>query len=68
MAKFSIEATCIYNGYAEIEAESLEEAKRIAGESLNYDGLKDFPSEVETPIIHFSFGEATIDYAEEITE
>lgn len=66
MAKFGVTMTCIYNGYAEVEADTPEEALAIVGESLNSEGLKGFPNEVETPHGTFSFGEATADYADEI--
>lgn len=66
MAKFGITMTCIYNGYAEVEANSAEEALEIVNESLDNEGLKGFPNSVDTPYGSFSFGEATADYADEI--
>ena len=67
--KYEVTLTCIYNGTMTIEAESAEEALRMAQEDLNHETLKPFPDEVEVPNDGiFRFGEATADYAEEVTE
>lgn len=54
--------TCIYNGTAEVEANSKEEALKKVQESLDNEGLKGFPCEVSVPFGSFAFGEATADY------
>ena len=66
MAKFGVTMTCIYNGYAEVEANTPEEALEIVGESLDNEGLQGFPNSVDTPYGTFNFGEATVDCADEI--
>ena len=66
MKKFGVTMTCTYNGYAEVEAETMYEAIEKVNESLDNEGLKDFPYSVDTPLGSFSFGEATADYADEI--
>lgn len=65
MKKYQVELTCIYNGMMTIEAESEDEALRIAQDDLNYETLKCLPDYVELPNDgYFQFGEATADYAE----
>lgn len=66
--KYQVQMTCIYNGIAEVEANSEEEALEKVGLSLDSEGLKDFPDEVSVPFGTFTFGEATADYADEVTD
>ena len=68
MAKFEVTMTCIYNGVAKVEANNAEEAMEKVRESLNWEALKDFPDEVNTPYGSFSFGEATADYADPLND
>lgn len=68
MAKYGVTMTCIYNGYAVVEADTMEEAIEIVNKSLDSDGLQDFPYAVDVPYGSFTFGEATADYADEIKE
>ena len=69
MAKYQVDLTCIYNGTMTIEAESEDEALKIAQDELNYETLKDLPDYVELPNDgSFQFGEATADYAIELEE
>lgn len=72
MAKFGVEMTCIYNGYAIVEAENVREAIDKVNKELYGENLNGFPSDVEVKIGNntesFSFGEATADYAEELED
>ena len=66
--KYGITCTMIYNGYMEIEANSAEEALKLAQASLCHENGDDFPDDGRFGLANFSFGEATADYADEIIE
>lgn len=69
MKKYEVEITAIYNGIVTIEANSEEEARCKVEDQLYGDNLAGLPDYVNVPIGeggHFSFGEATADYADEI--
>lgn len=66
MAKYGVECTIIYNGWAEIEAENEGEALAKIQDSLNYENLSKLPNGVEVGDVWFNFGEATADYVEKI--
>lgn len=72
MAKFGVSMTCIYNGYAIVDAENVQEAIDKVNNELCGENLNGFPSDVEVKIGNstesFSFGEVTADYADEILE
>ena len=63
--KYSVECTVVYNGYAEIEAETAEQAVKLIDESLYGKNLDGFPDQVQAGKVSFSFGEATADSAYE---
>lgn len=54
MGKFGVTCTRIFNGYISVEAESADEAMKIAEEKSNE--------------IDWTFGEETIDYADPLDE
>lgn len=61
--RFQVEMTCVYFGTAIVEAENEDEALKIVEESLDNEGLKDFPNEVKVPYGTFTFSAATADNA-----
>ena len=69
MKKFNVTLTAMYNGNMTVEASGEEEALQIAQESIQTsEVLERFPDYVEMGDGGFSFGEATADYAQEISE
>lgn len=65
---YKVELTCIYNGCVNVKAESESEALAIAGDMLNNENLSEFPDYVNIPNGSFTFGEATADYVDEVSD
>lgn len=71
MAKYNITYTLVYNGHAEIEADSGEEANIKAQEIMDISDMSEFPDYVRLvdndgeQVGSFMYGEATVDYIEE---
>ena len=64
--RYAVECTLIYNGYIEVESETINDAIEYVQERLNGDFGNDFPNKGKFGIVNFLFGLATADYVREI--
>lgn len=69
MKKFQVTCTIIYNGCTEVEAENVKDAIEKVQEGLHHNnGPDEFPNEGSFGGVRFSWGEATADCADLVSD